>query len=133
MNMTVPFRRPRGELGLAPNVRLHIAGEHVDGNNEMDVDIDVVNPPVPSEQPKSSFAERVRSSIQNHIVLREIGMSLYRVNLALQIWRGDRQYVQLNRDLDFHEQQIANAYEARIWVRLHNQQLRQQLRELGGQ
>jgi hypothetical protein len=132
--MNTPFKRPRRELGLAPTVRLHIAGEHVDSSNEMDANIDVVNPPVPSHvEVKPTFAERVRTAIAEHIVWREIGMSLYRVSLALRISRCDRQYTQLNRDMDFHEAGMIATVQTRRYILDQRRELRERLRELGGQ
>jgi hypothetical protein len=80
--------------------------------------------------------EKIHHAMHNHILLGEVIVSVKRIVLAYRIWRIDRQYSALNRELDALQYTVEEAQANAEFARRHLLMLRADLRvdmiQLGG-
>lgn len=79
---------------------------------------------------------KLNEAAHNHILLGEVLTSVKRIAKAYQIWRIDRRYQALNRDLDWYDDALkeaqANAERCRVTLMIRRQQLHNDMIQLGG-
>lgn len=79
---------------------------------------------------------QINEAMHNHILVGEVITSIKRIVLAYQIWRIDRQYSALNRELDALQSTLEEAQANAEFARRHLLMLRADLRvdmiHLGG-
>ena len=79
---------------------------------------------------------QINEAMHNHILVGEVITSIKRIVLAYQIWRIDRQYSALNRELDALQSTLeeaqANAEFARRHLLMRRADLRVDMIQLGG-
>ena len=79
---------------------------------------------------------QINEAMHNHILVGEVITSIKRIVLAYQIWRIDRQYSALNRELDALQNTVeeaqANAEFARRHLLMRRADLRVDMIQLGG-
>lgn len=79
---------------------------------------------------------QINEAMHNHILVGEVITSIKRIFLAYRIWRIDRQYCALNRELDALQQSVEEAQANAEFARRHLLMLRADLRvdmiQLGG-